>query len=157
MMPEVRPEDELNQFLKSRLAHLRTEKKGTLTKIDDRHVRAEWGSLDKPVLFSKLSKWIPQDSADWALSVGVYVYPKRHTREDGIVILAPALYRALKTNLPEDKDLNAQDIAMGIMTSLITFKPNFEPSDLVKAFALVSSEIGLQFFPHLLRIPKNTA
>jgi hypothetical protein len=67
-------------------------------------------------------------------------------------MLAPKLSRALDASLPVDGDLTAQDVAMGILNTIVSVRPDLGSKDLVRAFAVISSsKIGLQYFPHLLR------
>jgi len=124
-------------------------------KVEDRHAKAEWGFLKNTTYYDNISKWISNDDAEWAKDIGIYVYPTGYTQEEGIIILAPHLYRTLEASLPADKDLTAQDVVMGILNSLVSFKPDFESKDLIRAFALISSEIRLQHFPHLIKLPPN--
>jgi hypothetical protein len=138
--------------INTRVESIRAEKVSASPDAEISHAKAEWGSRKKPVSYDSLSKWISGDDLEWAKSVGIYVYPKGFTREEGITILAPELSRALDASLPVDTDLTAQDVAMGILNSILSVRPDLESKDLVRAFAIISSsKIGLQYFPHLLR------
>jgi len=66
-------------------------------------------------------------------------------------VLAPDLARALEENLPAESELTAQDVAMGILRSIVIVRPDFGPMDALKAFAALSTHIGMQYFPKLLR------
>jgi hypothetical protein len=145
--------DELVKLIKTRVESMRAEKGSASPKAEIGHVKAEWGSRKKPVSVDNLSKWVSNDDFDWAKSIGIYVYPKGFTREEGITIRAPKLSRALDASLPVDRDLTAQDVAMGILNAIVSVRPELGPKDLVRVFAIISSEIGLQYFPHLLRPP----
>ena len=144
--------DRLVKHINTRVESIRAEKGSTSPKAEIDYVKAEWGSRKKPVSSDSLSKWVSKDDFEWAKSVGIYVYPKGFTREEGITILAPELSRALDASLPVDRDLTAQDVAMGILNSIVSARSDLESRDLVRAFAIISSsKIGLQYFPHLLR------
>lgn len=103
----------------------------------------------KPIFVD--SKWVSSSDYEWAEKIGIYVYPKGFTSEGGITVLAPELSRALETNLPFDKKLTAQDVAIGILMSIVSSRPDLGGKDLIRAYAIVSTHVGLQDFPHLIR------
>lgn len=109
----------------------------------------EGAKRSKPVALD--SKWVSSDDFEWAESVGIFIYPKGFTSETGTTILHPKLARMLEANLPTDTRLTAQDVSMEILNALIKLWPDLEPKDLIRAFGVLSTRIGLHIFPQLLR------
>jgi hypothetical protein len=144
---------ELAESIKEKVDQARYNKSARPSTAPASRLKVSWESLKRPLSFDELSRWVSDDDFEWAKSVGIYVYPKGFTREEGVTVLAPQLLRALRANLPEVDDQSAQDIAMGVLNSINSFNPNLESKDMLRAFALISSEIGLQYFPHLLKLP----
>jgi hypothetical protein len=105
---------------------------------------------DKPFLFAP-SKWVSQDDSEWAEDIGIFIYPKGMTPEEGTMILSPKLLRELNANLPANKTMTAQGASMGILSSIISIFPNLGSKDLVRAYAIVSAHVGMQYFPRLKR------
>jgi len=148
--------EKLARLIKTRVQTAQAEKKDPKPKTKANYIKARWGILRKPISYNNLSRWVANDDAEWAKSVGIYVYPKGFTREGGVVILAPELTQALVANLPMDQNLTAQDVAMGILNSIASVRPDLESNDVIRAFAIISSsKIGLQYFPNLLKLPTH--
>jgi hypothetical protein len=140
MMGTDEQEDDMvrfTQFIRHGQGQIRKEKQ---TKPD--------ASSGKPVF--TVSKWLSDNDADWAESIGIFVLPNGATREEGIFHLSPELSRALDTKGWSGKDFTAQDVSMVILTAIASTWPEMKPKDLIRAFAVVSSFFGLQNYPQTL-------
>lgn len=101
------------------------------------------------------TRWVSDRDMDWAEDIGLFgptgEFEEDGTYEDAEFILSPRISKEIVRKFPTGKESTAREVAFTTLQAIAATRPDFDPKQLARAFAVITNFIRLQSFPEWVR------